>query len=295
MNRRNLSIGDKAFDVGIYIISGLIALLCLYPLYLVLINSLSDPFAVARGEVVLLPKGFSFDAYIQAFKNGDIMRGYANSLFYLVFGVTLNMVLTIPAAYALSKQHMKGRNFIMMMIVFTMYFSGGLIPHYLMVRDLGLINTRAVVLLEGAVTTTNLIIARTYFSSSIPKELEEAAEIDGCSGPQVFLRIVLPLSKAMLGVITLYYAVAKWNSFTPSLYYQPMAPQFHSLQMVLRDLIMRAQNAVTMQGEDAVYYAELLNKIKYSVIVVASVPMLVIFPFVQKYFDKGVMLGSVKG
>ena len=171
----NSRLGDKAFDAGIYLITGLIALLCLYPLYLVLINSFSDPFAVARGEVVLLPKGFSFDAYIQAFKNGDIMRGYANSLFYLVFGVALNMVLTIPAAYALSKQHMKGRNFIMMMIVFTMYFSGGLIPHYLMVRDLGLINTRAVVLLEGAVVTTNLIIARTFFSSSVPRELEEAA------------------------------------------------------------------------------------------------------------------------
>jgi putative aldouronate transport system permease protein len=161
MNRRNLSIGDKAFDVGIYIISGLIALLCLYPLYLVLINSFSDPFAVAKGEVVIIPKGFSFDAYKEAFKNGDIVRGYANSLFYLFFGVIINMVMTIPAAYALSKQHMKGRNAIMMMIVFTMYFSGGLIPHYLMVRDLGLINTRAVVLLEGAVTTTNLIIART--------------------------------------------------------------------------------------------------------------------------------------
>lgn len=147
------------------------------------------------------------------------LESHANSLFYLFFGVIINMVMTIPAAYALSKQHMKGRNAIMMMIAFTMYFSGGLIPHYLMVRDLGLINTRAVVLLEGAVTTTNLIIARTYFSSSIPKELEEAAEIDGCSGPQVFLRIVLPLSKAMLGVILLYYAVARWNNYTSSLYY----------------------------------------------------------------------------
>lgn len=291
----NSRLGDKAFDAGIYLITGLIALLCLYPLYLVLINSFSDPFAVARGEVVLLPKGFSFDAYIQAFKNGDIMRGYANSLFYLVFGVALNMVLTIPAAYALSKQHMKGRNLIMMMIVFTMYFSGGLIPHYLMVRDMGLINTRAVVLLEGAVVTTNLIIARTFFSSSVPRELEEAAEIDGCSGTQVFFKIVLPLSKAMLGVILLYYAVGRWNNYTSSLYYQPRAEELHSLQMVIKKMVLQMQAAANAESELAEYYANLFNQIKYSVIVIASLPLLVLYPFLQKYFEKGVMIGSVKG
>ena len=293
--QRNISSHDRTFDIGIYVISGLIALICLYPLYLVLINSFSDPFAVARGEVVLFPKGFSFDAYIEAFKNGDIMRGYANSLFYLVFGVTINMVLTIPAAYALSKQHMKGRNFIMLMIVFTMYFSGGLIPHYLMVRGLGLINTRVVVLLEGAVVTTNLIIARTFFSSSIPKELEEAAEIDGCSGTQIFFRIVLPLSKAMLGVILLYYAVGRWNNYTSSLYYQPRAEELHSLQMVIKKMVLQMQAAANAESEMAEYYANLFNQIKYSVIVIASLPLLMLYPFLQKYFEKGVMIGSVKG
>ena len=292
---RNLSVGDKAFDFGIYFIAGLIALTCLYPLYLVLINSFSDPFAVARGEVFLVPKGFSFDAYVQAFKNGDIMRGYANSLFYLVFGVTLNMVLTIPAAYALSKQHMKGRNAIMMMIVFTMYFSGGLVPHYLMIRDMGLINTRAVVLLEGAVVTTNLIIARTFFSSSVPRELEEAAEIDGCSGTQVFFKIVLPLSKAMLGVILLYYAVGRWNNYTSSLYYPPRAEELHSLQMVIKKMVLQMQAAANAESEMAEYYANIFNQIKYSVIVIASLPLLVLYPFLQKYFEKGVMIGSVKG
>ena len=296
MKKRHSSrVGDKTFDVGIYIISGLIALLCLYPLYLVLINSFSDPFAVARGEVFLTPKGFSFDAYVQAFKNGDIMRGYANSLFYLVFGVVINMVLTIPAAYALSKPHMKGRNFIMMMIVFTMYFSGGLIPHYLMVRDMGLINTRAVVLLEGAVVTTNLIIARTFFASSMPRELEEAAEIDGCSGTQVFFKIVLPLSKAMLGVILLYYAVGRWNNYTSSLYYQPRAEELHSLQMVIKKMVLQMQAAANAESEMAEYYANLFNQIKYSVIVIASLPLLILYLFLQKYFEKGVMIGSVKG
>lgn len=287
--------GERVFDLGIYVISGLIALICLYPLYLVLINSFSDPFAVARGEVYLVPQGFSFDAYIEAFKNGDIMRGYANSLFYLVFGVALNMVLTIPAAYALSKQNMKGRNAIMMMIVFTMYFSGGLIPHYLMVRDLGLINTRAVVILEGAVVTTNLIIARTFFASSVPRELEEAAEIDGCSGIQVFFKIVLPLSKAMLGVILLYYAVGRWNNYTSSLYYQPRAEELHSLQMVIKKMVLQMQAAANAESEMAEYYANLFNQIKYSVIVIASLPLLILYPFLQKYFEKGVMIGSVKG
>ena len=291
----NSRLGDKTFDLGIYLIGGAIALLCLYPLYLVLINSFSDPFAVARGEVFLVPKGFSFEAYIEAFKNGDIMRGYANSLFYLVCGVIINMALTIPAAYALSKQHMKGRNFIMMMIVFTMYFSGGLIPHYLMVRDMGLINTRAIVLLEGAVVTTNLIIARTFFSSSVPRELEEAAEIDGCSGTQVFFKIVLPLSKAMLGVILLYYAVGRWNNYTSSLYYQPRADELHSLQMVIKKMVLQMQAAANAESEMAEYYANLFNQIKYSVIVIASLPLLILYPFLQKYFEKGVMIGSVKG
>ena len=288
-------IGDKAFDTGVYIICGVIALICLYPIYLVLINSFSDPSAVARGEVFLLPKDISINAYIEAFKSGDIMRGYANSLFYLVFGVAINMVLTSPAAYVLSKPSMKGRNGIMMLIVFTMYFSGGLVPHYLMIRDLNLINTRAVVLLEGAVVTTNLIIARTFFASSIPRELEEAAEIDGCSGPQVFFKIVLPLSKAMLGVILLYYAVGRWNNYTSSLYYQPTAPELHSLQMVIKKMVLQMQSASDVDSDLAEYYANLFNQIKYSVIVITSLPLLVLYPFLQKYFEKGVMIGSVKG
>ena len=293
--QRSSRVGDRAYDAGVYIICGLIALLCLYPIYLVVINSFSDPSAVAQGKVYLIPKGVSLDAYIQAFKSGDIMRGYANSVFYLVVGVIINMVLTIPAAYVLSKQNMKGRNALMMFIVFTMYFSGGLVPHYLMVRGLNLINTRTVVLLEGAIVTTNLIIARTFFASSIPRELEEAAEIDGCSGPQVFFKIVLPLSKAMLGVILLYYAVGRWNNYTSSLYYQPTASELHSLQMVIKKMVLQMQSAADVDSDLAEYYANLFNQIKYSVIVITSVPLLVLYPFLQKYFEKGVMIGSVKG
>ena len=289
------SFGDRIFNGIIYIVLAVLVLIVLYPLWLVVINSFSDSNAVSLGKVTLLPVGFNLDAYVKTFTYDNVLSGYLNSLFYTVVGTLLSLLFTIPVAYTLSKRNLKGRGFMMGVFTLVMYFSGGLIPEYINIRSLGLVNTREVVLLVGALSVYNMIVARSFFESGVPHELEEAAEIDGCNQLQTFIRIVLPLSKAMLGVITLYYAVAKWNSFTPSLYYQPMAPQFHSLQMVLRDLIIRAQNSVTMQGEDAVYYAELLNKIKYSVIVVASVPMLVIFPFVQKYFDKGVMLGSVKG
>lgn len=289
------SFGDRVFNGIIYVILGLLVLIILYPLWLVVINSFSDANAVSLGKVTIIPVGFNLDAYIETFTYDNVMSGYLNSLYYTVFGTLISLVLTIPVAYTLSKQTLKGRGFLMGVFTLVMYFSGGLIPEYILIRNLGLVNTREVVLLVGGLSVYNMIVARSFFESGVPHELEEAAEIDGCNQLQTFIRIVLPLSKAMLGVITLYYAVAKWNAFTPSLYYQPMAQEYHSLQMVLRDLIMKAQNAVTIQGEDAVYYAELLNKIKYSVIVVASVPMLVIFPFVQKYFDKGVMLGSVKG
>lgn len=293
--RLKFSIGDKAFDAIICIIVALCTLMCLYPLYLVVINSFSDPYAVARGEVFIISKGFSMDAYIEAFKNGNIMKGYANSLFYTIVGTMLNMAVTIPAAYALSKPKLAGRNIFMLMIVFTMYFNGGLVPHYLLYQKMGLLNTRMVVLLNMAVNSTNLIVARTFFASSVPKELEEAAEIDGCSGPQIFVKIVLPLSKAMLGVIVLYYAVANWNNFTSSLYYQPMKQEYHSLQMVLRDMLTAMQSSAAVDNELAEYYANLYNQIKYSVIVIASLPLMILYPFLQKYFDKGVMLGSVKG
>lgn len=289
--------GDRIFGFIINAVLLVCVLACLYPLYLVVINSLSDPGLVAKGEVYFIPKGFSLDAYLKLFEDGDIVRGYGNSIVYTVFGTALSMVLTIPAAYALSKKKLFGSSLVMKLVVFTMYFSGGIVPTYMVIRGLGMLNTGWAVIFSGAVSATNMIIARTFFASSIPKELEESAEIDGCSPLQTFIKVVLPLSKAMLSVILLYYAVARWNDYTTSLYYLPMAPEKYPLQMVLRERLIQVKmyGEVAGNSEMAAYYADLQNQTKYSVIVVASLPLLIAYPFVQKFFEKGVMLGSVKG
>jgi putative aldouronate transport system permease protein len=288
--------GDRVLGGIIVFILCLFALLCLYPLWLVLINSFSDPSLVATGKVWILPKGFTLDAYIEAFSNGSILRGYANSLFYTVVGTALNMALTIPAAYALSKPELAGGKGIMKLFIFTMYFSGGLVPSFILLKKLGMLDTYWAVLFTGALSVYNLIVARTFFANGVLHELEEAAEIDGCSTVQTFFKIVLPLSKAMIGVIFLYYAVARWNNYTSALYYLPTNSSAYPLQMVIRNMLAQANNsAFTENPEVAAYYAQLYEQLKYAVIVIASAPLLAVFPFIQKYFEKGVMLGSVKG
>ena len=289
------SLSDSIFETIVHIIIILCVLICAYPIYLVIISSFSDPNLVAQGKVTLIPLGPTFDAYKMVFENDDIMLGYWNTLWYTIVGVGLNMLLTIPAAYALSKKDLMGGSIVMKLIVVTMYFTGGLIPFYTLIRDLHLLNNWWVMPLNGAVTASNMIIARTFFASGVPRELEEAAEIDGCSVVQTFWKIVLPLSKAMISVIMLYYAVARWNAYTPALFYMPRARDLWPLQMVLRNILLEATRNMIDNTEMADYYAKIANQLKYAVIVVASVPLLVIYPFIQKYFEKGVMLGSVKG
>lgn len=289
------SLWDRIFMAVVYFVVFACAFICLYPLYLVVINSFSDPDAVANGETFFWIADFTMEGYELAFSNDDLIRGYANSLFYLVAGTLMNLILTIPAAYALSKKRLMGRGFFMVFLLITMYVSGGTIPTFIVVKNLGLLDTRWAVILSSGIATSNLIIARTFFQSSIPAELEESAEIDGATTMQTFIKIVLPLSKAMLGVITLYYAVGRWNEYISALYYQPTADEMWPLQMVLRRILLLTKQLANYNPELAEYYAELANQMKYAVVVIASAPLLIVYPFIQKYFDKGVMMGSLKG
>jgi len=281
------------FDIMVYIISGLLVLIVAYPLILVLSNSVSDPSYVARGEVVFLPKGLNFDGYIHIFKDKDILTGYANTIFYTVLGTLINLLVTVPCGYVLSRQNLPGKKIFMTFFMITMYFSGGLIPTFLVIKNLGLYNTRWVLLLLGAFSMYNCIICRSFFAA-LPKELEEAACIDGCSDIGIFTRIVLPLSKALLGVMVLYFALAHWNSYFSAMIYLQDSSKW-PLQMFLRSILIEAQ-AQIQQGEEIEGAAiELEALIRYGVIVVSSLPLLIIYPFLQKYFDKGVLIGSVKG
>lgn len=290
------SFTDKVFMIFAYIMIALIVFICIYPLWLVIIYSVSNPDLVNAGKVFFWPKGINLDGYRQVFSRSDLMKGYWNTITQTLAGVTINMVLTIPMAYALSKSHLIGRKFFMTLVVITMYFSGGLIPSFINMRNLGLLNNWWVIPLTGAISSYNLIVARTFFASGVPRELEEAAEIDGCSTAGTFFRIVLPLSKAMLGVILLYYVVAHWNNYTTALYYMPVTNEYWPLQMVIRNLMNDVLAAQEMDDPEMMaYYSKLYNMIKYAVIVVSSLPVLILYPFLQKYFDKGVMLGSVKG
>lgn len=284
------------FDIIVHIISGFLLLIVLYPLIVVVSSSFSDPALVATGKVVLLPKGLNIEGYKSVFSNDDIMVGYANTIFYTVIGTIINLIVTVPAGYALTKANVPGRNIFMTLFMITMYFSGGLIPTFLLVNSLGLYNTRWVLLILGAFSTYNCIICRSFFAA-MPVELEEAAELDGCNPMRTFIQIVLPLSKALLGVMVLYFGVAHWNSYFSAMIYIK-EDQMQPLQVFLRRILILAQTAAK-SAEEGGEYAQLMADrealIRYSVIVVSSAPLLIIYPFLQKYFDKGVLIGSVKG
>lgn len=291
--------GDKIFNIVNGVLITLFVLVVLYPLYFVVIASFSNPNLVAAGEVWFYPKSPTLDAYKTVFQNNSIVTGYLNTIFYTVFGTLFNLALTLPAAYALSKRHFVGRNVMMFLITFTMYFSGGMIATYLTVKNLGLLNTRWALIIPAGVSTYNLIVCRTFFANGVPAEVEEAAIIDGCSTFQVFFQIVMPLSKALVGVMALYYGVAHWNSYFTALLYLTNARDKIPLGLVLREILilntMKAAAGASVDEELALYYANLANLLKYALIVVSAAPLLIVYPFLQKYFDKGVMLGSVKG
>lgn len=288
---------DKVFDITNTVLMIVIFLLFSWPLWFIIIASFSDPAAVWNGKVVLLPKGFNIDAYREILKYKSIWLGYRNTILYTVLGTVINLVLTICTAYPLSRKDFMPRNFFMFMFMLTMYFSGGLIPTYLVVNKLNLVNTVWAMIIPGAISIYNVIITRTYFINSIPGSLQEAAELDGANSLQFLMRVVLPLSKPVIAVIALYYAVGHWNDFFSALIYihkKDLLP----LQTFLRDLLIQNQVNIDMTGLDpaaAERKMKLAQTIKYGVIVVSTVPVLCIYPLVQKHFVKGIMIGSVKG
>ena len=295
------SYGDKIFNIVNVSILGFVVVICLYPMYLTVIASVSDILAVNRGEVLLLPKGFTLDVYKNIFKYKILWTGYRNSIMYTVLGTLWQLILTIPCGYAMSKKNLKGKNIFLLIFFFTMYFSGGMIPTYLLMGDLNLIDTIWVMILPAGMPISNMIVVRTFFASTIPDALPEAAKIDGASEFLIFLRIIIPISGAIIAVQALFFAVAHWNSYYSALLYLN-SKELHPLQLVLRNiLVLNQQPSVDFDFatvEELNYEAKrakMVESMKYGIIFVASAPVLIAYPFVQKYFVKGVMIGSLKG
>ncbi len=273
-----------------------ISAVILYALWFVVIASVSDPNRVASGEVLFLPKGITLEGFKYIFRDKRIWTGYRNTILYTTVGTLIGLFITIPAGYALSKKDMVGKGIIMKLLVFTKYFSGGLIPTYLVVKRLHLVNTPYVLMIMGSFSVFNLILCRTFFINTLPQELQEAAEIDGCTIFQYFIKIVLPLSKAIIAIMALYYAVGHWNSFFNGLIYVTDI-KLYPLQVILRDILISGQSVdpSSMDPDALEMMKQIARTIKYGVMIVSSLPVLIMYPFVQKYFVKGVMIGSVKG
>ena len=286
---------DRVFDVMIYVILTICLLLVAYPLYFVVIASISDPVDVNAGKVILYPVKATMDGYRRILEYDSFFSGYRNTLLYTGLGTLVNMLITVPAAYALSRKDLVGRNFFMMLITFTMIFSGGLMPTFLLVRGLNLLDTIWAMVLPVAVSSWNLIVARTFFQQTIPDDLLEAAQLDGATNVQFFMKVVLPLSKSILAVLVLFYAVSHWNRYQEALFYLRTDSK-RPLQLVLRSILF--ENSMNDMVDDAANLAaqmRLGELIKYGVIIASSLPLLILYPFLQRYFIQGVMIGAVKG
>jgi len=288
-------VDDKIFNTIVNTLAALILVVVLYPLIFIVSASFSDPALVLNGEVLLWPKQVTLDAYRNVLQNDQIWNGYLNSIIYAVVGTIINLIMTTLAAYPLSRPDVPGRGFFMFIITLTMFFGGGLIPTYLLVKNLGMVNTMWALIVPGAIATYNLIVMRTYFQTSIPWEIQEAALIDGCSNWRLLTSIILPLSKPILAVMVLFYAVGHWNSYFSALIYLG-DKDLYPLQLVLREILMISQSDAVDGGNVGLESKVLLaESIKYVVIIVSSLPVLIMYPFVQKHFVKGVMIGSIKG
>lgn len=298
LHRQNLP--DQIFDAGNYLLMFIVLVLIAYPLIYILSASFSDPIRVASGEMWLLPKGLTLEGYERLFRYSEIWNGYANTVLYTVLGTIFNLIVTIPCAYALSRKDFYGRNLIMTMFVITMFFSGGLIPTYLIVRDVGLLNTRLMMIVGGATSAYNVVVSRTFFSTSIPAELQEAGRIDGCNNYKLFGRIVLPLAKPIIAVMAMFFGVGHWNEYFGAMIYLKDR-EIWPLQLILKEILIQSRVAaeMAMQSsellEGAAALARISEMIKYTSIVVSVIPMMILYINMQKYFVKGVMIGAIKG
>ena len=291
---------DVIFDTVIFIVLTILLLIVAYPLWWVIISSVSDPKAVSGGQVIWHPIGFTLKGYLEVFKDDSIVRSFLNSVLYTVCGVLVNLAVTLPTAYALSRDRFSGKKAITMFYVITMFFSGGLIPTYLVVQNMHLLDTMWALILPGCLSVYNMIVARTFFKTNISEELYEAAEIDGCTQGRFFFQIALPLSGAITAIMVLYYGVGHWNSYFSGLIYLSDQNKY-PLQLVLRSILITNESALQQAATTAEARAalnekkELIEVMKYSLIIISSIPVLVLYPFIQRHFVKGVMIGSVKG
>lgn len=285
---------DRAFDIALAVICGLIFISVLYPLYFVVLASFSDPIQVAGGKVWLWTNKPTLEGYKKVFEYEKLWVGYRNTIVYALVGVAAHMLVTIPAAYALSRKDAMLRGPIMMLFTITMFFGGGIVPTYLIYKSFGMLDTIWVMTLPGCVSVYNLIIARTFFQSNIPGELLDAARIDGCDDFRFFAQIVVPLSSAIIAVVMLYQVVGIWNSYMDGLLYLSSDSKI-PLQLVLREILVKNSVDGGQMGMGDDELENLKEQMKYCVIVVSTLPMMILYPFVQKFFTKGVMIGSIKG
>ncbi|MGX7359435.1 sugar ABC transporter permease [Dolosigranulum pigrum] len=294
------SVGDRIFLVCVYIFVTLALIVTLYPLIYILSASMSDPAAVRTGRMVLWPVDVTLQGYRVILQNSSLWRGYYNTIIYTVVGTSINLLLTIPAGYVLSRDDFQLKGFVTKMMVITMFISGGMIPTYILVNNLGITNTMWALVLPGAASVYNIVITRVFMSTTIPDELTEAAVMDGANNFKIFTAVVLPLSKPIIAVMALFYGIGHWNNFFNALLYLDDR-SLYPLQMVLREILVLqdlASNPDVISEEQALYahsQQQLAAVMKYGVMVVATAPVIMVYPFLQKYFVKGVMLGSIKG
>lgn len=294
--KKKMSRGDRSFHLINRIIMIVIGIVMVYPLYYIVLASVTDPTIVNSGKLLLIPESIYLEGYQAAFEYKQLYTGFLNSIIYTLAGTMISIVLTIPAAYALSRKDLKGRNVVMFLFTFTMFFSGGMVPAYMLVNKLHFIDSIWAMVLPGALSVYNMIVVRTFFVTNIPDELLEAAKVDGCSDLKFFWNIALKVSGTIIAVMVLFYAVAQWNSYFNAIMYLNSRSKM-PLQAVLRDLLIlnTVSNELPIDATETVDRMMRADQLKYCVIIISTVPMMILYPFIQKHFTKGVMIGSIKG